>query len=276
MAYTVWRTPWRYHARTSSRTSSRTWLSRPFRPFRLLRRRSPAGLQIADQRQDSQRHHLHTHHLSEANPSWKGYTAEQKSTLRALLSRHGIEPATGKSDSRGSAQGGRGDGEALAAGEIVIRHEAAYREQKKAFDRKYREYKQLDSELSSMTDTFEALEDRYSGAPTDQQNRAAMELIATYDEVRPLAQPPPLHRHRPAQPPPHTTSTAQTRARAGAPLPCCSVLPHPWFHELLRYVFEQKRQELEAKTRTYRLLHLELQSIKAAVKKFVDQRNNAH
>jgi len=175
--------------------------------------------QIADQRQDSQRHHLHTHHLSEANPSWKGYTAEQKSTLRALLSRHGIEPATGKSDSRGSAQGGRGDGEALAAGEIVIRHEAAYREQKKAFDRKYREYKQLDSELSSMTDTFEALEDRYSGAPTDQQNRAAMELIATYDE---------------------------------------------------------KRQELEAKTRTYRLLHLELQSIKAAVKKFVDQRNNAH
>ena len=39
---------------------------------------------------------------------------------------------------------------------------------------------------------------------------------------------------------------------------------------------EQKRQELEAKTRTYRLLHLELQSIKAAVKKFVDQRNNAH
>ena len=80
----------------------------------------------------------------------------------------------------------------------MIRHEAAYREQKKAFDRKYREYKQLDSELSNITDTFEALEDRYAGAPTDQQNRAAMELIATYGEVRPLAQPPPLHCHRPA------------------------------------------------------------------------------
>lgn len=171
--------------------------------------------QIASERQDTQRHNLHTRYLSEASPSWKGYTAEQRSTLRALLLRQGIEPAAGKSDSRG-AQSGRGDGEASAAGEVVIRDEAAYREQKKAFERKYREYKQLDTELAEITKTFEALEDRYSGAPAEQQNRVAMELIRTYDE---------------------------------------------------------KKREMEAKTRTYRLLHLELQSIKQAVKTFVDARN---
>jgi len=171
--------------------------------------------QIADQRQDSQRHHLHTQHLSEACPSWRGYTAEQRSTLRATLASKGIEPATGKSEGRG-AQSGRADGEGSAAGEVVIRNEAAYREQKKAFDRKYREYKQLDTELAEISTSFEALEEKYSGAPTDQQNRVAVELISTY---------------------------------------------------------EARKHELEAKTRTYRQLHLELQSIKAAVNKFVDERN---
>lgn len=177
--------------------------------------------------------------------------------------RQGIEPAAGKSDSRG-AQSGRGDGEASAAGEVVIRDEAAYREQKKAFERKYREYKQLDTELAEITKTFEALEDRYSGAPAEQQNRVAMELIRTYDEVRPLAQPPPLHRRRPANPPPHAQ-----HAHARASLFCHTHGSHEW----LRYVSAQKKREMEAKTRTYRLLHLELQSIKQAVKTFVDARN---
>ena len=94
------------------------------------RRRPPAGLQIADKRQDSQRHHLHDCHYAEASPAWRGYTAEQRSTLRALLASRGIEPAPGKAEGRG-AQSSRGDGEASAAGEIVISNEKAYREQKR-------------------------------------------------------------------------------------------------------------------------------------------------
>jgi len=171
--------------------------------------------QIAEKVQDSQRHHLHDCHYAEARPAWRGYTAEQRSTLRALLASRGIEPAPGKAESRG-AQSSRAEGEASAAGEIVISSEKAYREQKSAFDRKYREYKQLDGELAEISQTFEALEDKYSGAPTDQQNRIAEELIRTYEE---------------------------------------------------------KRADFEVKTRTYRRLHLELQSIKAAVKTFVDERN---
>ena len=61
------------------------------------------------------------------------------------------------------------------------------------FERKHREYKQLDVELTEISQTFEALEDKYNGAPTDQQNRIAEELMRTYEEVRPLALPPPLH-----------------------------------------------------------------------------------
>eukprot|EP00964_Phaeocystis_antarctica_P058707 scaffold34818_cov68-Phaeocystis_antarctica.AAC.6 len=91
-----------------------------------------------------------------------------------------------------------------------------------------------------------------------------MELIRTYDEVRPLAQPPPLHRRRPANPPSHAQ-----HAHARASLFCHTHGSHEW----LRYVSAQKKREMEAKTRTYRLLHLELQSIKQAVKTFVDARN---
>ena len=90
----------------------------------------PAGLQIADKRQDSQRHHLRDAHYAEASPAWRGYTAEQRSTLRALLASRGIEPAPGKAEGRG-AQSSRADGEASAAGEIVISNEKAYREQKR-------------------------------------------------------------------------------------------------------------------------------------------------
>ena len=32
---------------------------------------------------------------------WRGYTAEQRSTLRALLASRGIEPAPGKAEGRG-------------------------------------------------------------------------------------------------------------------------------------------------------------------------------
>ena len=90
----------------------------------------PACLQIADKRQDSQRHHLHDVHYVEESPAWRGYTAVQRSTLRALLASRGIEPAPGKAEGRG-AQSSRGDGEAPAAGEIVISNEKAYREQKR-------------------------------------------------------------------------------------------------------------------------------------------------
>ena len=78
--------------------------------------------------------------------------------------------------------------------------------------------------------------------------------------------------------PPRCTATAlsnlhRTRARACARTPArLSVSTHPRLDERLRYV-AQKRADFEVKTRTYRRLHLELQSIKAAVKKFVDERN---
>ena len=81
--------------------------------------------------------------------------------------------------------------------------------------------------------------------------------MRTYEEVRPLALPPPLHRR------------ARVRAHTSARL---SVSTHPRLDEWLRYV-AQKRADFEAKIRTYRRLHLELESIKAAVKKFVDERN---
>ena len=60
--------------------------------------------------------------------------------------------------------------------------------------------------LAKGLQTFEALEDKYNGAPTDQQNRIAEELMRTYEEVRPLALPPPLHRR------------ARVRAHTSAPL----------------------------------------------------------
>ena len=81
--------------------------------------------------------------------------------------------------------------------------------------------------------------------------------MRTYEEVRPLALPPPLHR--------------RARVRAHTCVPLC-LNTHTRLDEWLRYV-AQKRADFEAKIRTYRRLHLELESIKAAVKKFVDERN---
>lgn len=210
---------------------------------------------------------MHARHLSEASPSWKGYTAEQRSTLRALLQKKGIEPAPdkgrprGKPDSRG-AQSGRGDGETSAAGEVVIRDEAAYREQKKTFDRKYREYKQLDAELGGMTATFEALEGKYNGAPAEQQLRIAHELLRTYEEVRrPSAD---LVSPTASLPPCQTSTRTHSRAHVRTHLlhVSLSLHTHGSSPRMLRCISAQKKSELETKSRTYRRLHLELQSIK--------------
>ena len=124
-------------------------------------------------------------HLPEVSPMWKGYNAEQRSTLRALLATKGIEPAADK-----GRPGGRGD--ALRAGSegevvITIADEDAYRAQKKIFGKKFREYKQLDDELASLTATFEALEEKYSRASAEQQPKVAFELLKMYEQVAPLA-----------------------------------------------------------------------------------------
>ena len=70
---------------------------------------------------------------------------------------------------------------------ITIADEAAYRAQKKNFGKKFREYKQLDDELASLTATFEALEEKYSRASAEQQPKVAFELLKMYEQVAPPA-----------------------------------------------------------------------------------------
>lgn len=133
---------------------------------------------------ESDRYQLPSAMLRKTSPSWKGYSKEQSSTLRALLAAAGVESAHGN----GRADGGGGSGGASASadggeqGEVVISDDAQYRQQKKLFESKYPQYKQLDRQLGQLTSDFEALEDKYKATtPPEARAKAAAVVLQRYD-----------------------------------------------------------------------------------------------
>lgn len=124
--------------------------------------------------------------LRETSPSWKGYSKEQSSTLRALLAASGIE----KTHGNGRADGGSGSGGASTSadggelGEVVIRNDTQYKQQKKLFESKYPQYKQLDQQLGQLTAEFEGLEEKYNAAAPDAKPKAAAMVLQRYEKKR--------------------------------------------------------------------------------------------
>jgi len=135
---------------------------------------------------ESDRYQLPSAMLHETSPSWKGYSKEQSSTLRALLAASGVESAHGN----GRADGGSGSGGASASadggepGAVVIRNDTQYKQQKKLFDSKYPQYKQLDQQLGQLTAEFEGLEEKYKAAAPEAKSKAAAVVLQRYEKKR--------------------------------------------------------------------------------------------